>query len=130
MRAMILEKPGTALRESEVVKPSPGAGQVLVKVLACAVCRTDLHIIDGELPNPKLPLIPGHEIAASAVEPGTNVDPFDVGDRAGRGARAARFSAFPARAPGGRRICARARLRVGRRLRRNAARKARRSPHF
>ena len=62
MRAMILEKPGTALRESEVVTPSPSAGKVLVRVLACAVCRTDLHVVDGELPNPKLPLIPGHEI--------------------------------------------------------------------
>jgi propanol-preferring alcohol dehydrogenase len=70
---MILDKPGTPLRECEMPAPSPGAGQVKVRVLACAVCRTDLHVVDGELPHPKLPLVPGHEIAGEIVEcgPGT-----------------------------------------------------------
>ena len=83
MRAMILEKPGTALREIEVVSPSPSAGQVLVRVLACAVCRTDLHVVDGELPNPKLPLIPGHEIVGEIVECGSQVENLRVGMRVG-----------------------------------------------
>src|SRR5271155_3409667 len=87
MRAMILEKTGTALRESEVVKPAPSAGQVLVRVLACAVCRTDLHLVDGELPNPKLPLIPGHEIVGVVEGLGPRLDPnadrFAIGDRVG-----------------------------------------------
>src|SRR5260370_25147718 len=67
MHAMILEKPGTALREIEVPAPSPSVGQVKVRVRACAVCRTDLHVVDGELPHPKLPLIPGHEIVGEIV---------------------------------------------------------------
>jgi alcohol dehydrogenase, propanol-preferring len=83
MRAMILETPGTALRESEVVTPSPGAGQVLVRVLACAVCRTDLHVVDGELPSPKLPLIPGHEIVGEIVKCGPQVEHLGVGARVG-----------------------------------------------
>jgi propanol-preferring alcohol dehydrogenase len=83
MRAMILEKTGTALRESEVETPSPGAGQVLVRVLACAVCRTDLHVVDGELPNPKLPLVPGHEIVGEIVQCGSQVEDLRVGTRVG-----------------------------------------------
>jgi propanol-preferring alcohol dehydrogenase len=59
---MVLDRPGGRLREAEVPDPEPGPGQVLLEVLACAVCRTDLHIVDGELPDPKLPLIPGHQI--------------------------------------------------------------------
>lgn len=83
MRAMILEKPGSALRETEVVTPSPNPEQVLVRVLACAVCRTDLHVVDGELPNPKLPLIPGHEIVGEIVECGSQVGHLSVGARVG-----------------------------------------------
>ncbi|MBV9645214.1 MAG: zinc-dependent alcohol dehydrogenase family protein [Verrucomicrobia bacterium] len=83
MRAMILEKPGIALQEREVATPSPGAGQVLARVLACAVCRTDLHVVDGELPNPKLPLIPGHEIVGEVVDCGPEVEHFSVGMRVG-----------------------------------------------
>src|SRR3984885_10110106 len=83
MRAMILEKPGSALRETDLETPSPDPGQVLVRVLACAVCRTDLHVVDGELPNPKLPLIPGHEIVGEIVECGSGVDHFQVGTRVG-----------------------------------------------
>src|SRR3974390_2858363 len=62
MRAMVLPNQREALRESEVQLPKPHSGQVLIKINACAVCRTDLHVVDGELPNPKLPLIPGHQI--------------------------------------------------------------------
>ena len=83
MHAMILEKPGTPLREADVVKPSPGAGQVLVRVRACAVCRTDLHVVDGELPKPKLPLVPGHEIVGEIVECGSQVENLPVGTRVG-----------------------------------------------
>jgi len=83
MRAMIFEKPGTALRESEVATPSPSDGQVLVRVLACAVCRTDLHVVDGELTNPKLPLIPGHEIVGEILECGSQVEHLRVGTRVG-----------------------------------------------
>ena len=80
---MILEKPGTPLRETEVPIPSPGPRQVLVHVLACAVCRTDLHVVDGELPNPKLPLIPGHEIVGQILECGSEVKNFTPGTRVG-----------------------------------------------
>lgn len=62
MRAMVLEAVGKPLVIRDVPVPRPGAGLVLVRVTACAVCRTDLHIIDGELAKPKLPLVPGHEI--------------------------------------------------------------------
>ena len=80
---MILEKPGTALQEREIPTPSPSAGQVRVRVLACAVCRTDLHVVDGELPHPKLPLIPGHEIVAEIVECGPGTETLPVGTRVG-----------------------------------------------
>ncbi len=62
MRAMVLARPGTPLELRELPVPEPGPGEVLVKVRACAICRTDLHVVDGELPDPRLPLIPGHEI--------------------------------------------------------------------
>ena len=83
MRAMIFETLGQrlALRESPV--PEPAAGQVLVRVAACAVCRTDLHIVDGELVKPKLPLIPGHEIVGRVERCGSNVQGVHVGERVG-----------------------------------------------
>ena len=62
MHAMVLEKVGNPLVSTELPRPQPEPGQVLVKILACGVCRTDLHVVDGELPNPKLPLVPGHEV--------------------------------------------------------------------
>ena len=62
MKAMVLEAVGRPLRLVEREMPRPGPGQVLVEIAACAVCRTDLHVIDGDLPHPKLPLVPGHEI--------------------------------------------------------------------
>jgi propanol-preferring alcohol dehydrogenase len=68
MRAMVLDAPGTRLRLEERPIPEPGPGQVLIRVLACAVCRTDLHVVDGELPRPKLPLVPGHEIIGTVVK--------------------------------------------------------------
>ena len=83
MQAMILEKPGTALRETEVPAPCPNVGQVKVRVRACAVCRTDLHVVDGELPHPKLPLIPGHEVVGEVVERGAQAEHLHVGTRVG-----------------------------------------------
>ena len=83
MRAMLLLAPGQPLEEREVPVPRPGAGQLLIKVLACGVCRTDLHIVDGELANPKLPLIPGHEIVGVVAQTGEGTRRFRVGDRVG-----------------------------------------------
>ena len=83
MRAMVLEAPRQPLRLVAVPIPKPDATQVLVKVAACAVCRTDLHVLDGELPNPKLPLVPGHEIVGTVVEKGRAAQRFKVGNRVG-----------------------------------------------
>ncbi|MBI3418401.1 MAG: zinc-dependent alcohol dehydrogenase family protein [Verrucomicrobia bacterium] len=83
MRAMVLNSPKTPLRETELPMPKVAAGQVLVKVSACAVCRTDLHIVGGELPNPKLPLVPGHEIVGHITALGQGVTRFKVGERVG-----------------------------------------------
>jgi propanol-preferring alcohol dehydrogenase len=83
MRAMVLERPGTALREATLPLPEPGPDQLLIRVHACAVCRTDLHVVDGELPDPKLPVIPGHEIVGTVVRKGERVDRFREGDRVG-----------------------------------------------
>ena len=83
MRAMVLAAPGVPLQLRELPLPRAGAGQVLIKVSACAVCRTDLHVVDGELPEPKLPLVPGHEIVGSVVEVGPGVDESLLGTRVG-----------------------------------------------
>src|SRR3984893_3593863 len=83
MRAMILEKPRQPLRLRDAPKPKLGAGQLLVRVATCAVCRTDLHIVDGELPDPKLPLIPGHQIVGRIEQIGEGVQGFSAGDRVG-----------------------------------------------
>lgn len=83
MRAMVLEAPRTALQARELPRPEPGPGQVLVEVAACAVCRTDLHVVDGELIRPKLPIIPGHEIVGRVLETGSGVDGFALGQRVG-----------------------------------------------
>jgi len=80
---MVLERPRTPLHPAEVPDPAPGAHQVLIAVRACGVCRTDLHIVDGELPNPKLPLIPGHEIVGTIAGLGRDVERFRVGERVG-----------------------------------------------
>jgi len=83
MRAMVLEKPGNPLVFKAVPVPRPGPGQVLIRVCACGVCRTDLHVVDGELTKPRLPLIPGHEIVGRVVATGAGVDGFLAGDRIG-----------------------------------------------
>ncbi len=83
MRAMVLEAPQTLLVERQVPRPTPGPGEVLVHVAACAVCRTDLHVVDGELTQPKLPIIPGHEIVGRVVEAGRGVEGFATGERVG-----------------------------------------------
>ena len=83
MRAILFEKAGQPLRSAELPCPQPGAGQVLIRVRACAVCRTDLHIADGELKQPKLPVIPGHEIIGAVEKIGDGVNRFNIGDRVG-----------------------------------------------
>ena len=80
MRAMVLTAPRAPLREVELPDPEPGPGQALLRVLACGVCRTDLHVLDGELTRPKLPLVPGHEIVAEVV---ASAGRFSPGDRVG-----------------------------------------------
>src|SRR6266702_2943111 len=83
MRAMVLDRPRQPLQLRDVPKPKAKAGELLVRVNTCAVCRTDLHVVDGELPDPKLPLVPGHEIIGSVVGKGESVDRFAIGDRVG-----------------------------------------------
>jgi propanol-preferring alcohol dehydrogenase len=83
MQAMILDAAGQPLRQAEMPLPVPGEGEVLLKVHACGVCRTDLHIVDGELPNPKLPLIPGHEIVGVVADRGAQAERFGIGQRVG-----------------------------------------------
>jgi alcohol dehydrogenase, propanol-preferring len=83
MRAMVLTSPCHPLAAVELPQPSPGPPDVLIRIRACGVCRTDLHVVDGELPNPKLPLVPGHEIVGRIVEVGRDVRRFRVGERVG-----------------------------------------------
>jgi alcohol dehydrogenase, propanol-preferring len=83
VRAMILYVPGEPLRVAEVPVPEPGEGQLLLRVHCCAVCRTDLHVVDGELRHPRLPLIPGHQIVATVEKIGGHAGGFAVGDRVG-----------------------------------------------
>jgi alcohol dehydrogenase, propanol-preferring len=83
MRAMVLDEPGKPLTERELPDPVPGKGQVLIEVSACAVCRTDLHIFDGELTEPKLPLVPGHMIVGRVAGGGEGAVRFADGDRIG-----------------------------------------------
>ena len=83
MRAMVLETAGSPLRLTELPVPEPGPGEVLLRVRACAVCRTDLHVVDGELPDPKLPLVPGHQIVGILEGVGEGVERFASGDRVG-----------------------------------------------
>ncbi|HKP01873.1 MAG TPA: zinc-dependent alcohol dehydrogenase family protein [Chthoniobacterales bacterium] len=83
MRAMRLHAVGRELIGDDLPVARPATRQLLVKVAACAVCRTDLHVVDGELPNPKLPLVPGHEVVGRVEEIGPGVDNFQRGDRVG-----------------------------------------------
>ena len=83
MRAMVLDEQRKPLRPAELPDPEPASGQVLVRVHACGVCRTDLHIVDGELTEPKLPLVPGHQIVGTIEEAGDGAERFQPGDRVG-----------------------------------------------
>jgi alcohol dehydrogenase, propanol-preferring len=83
MQAMVLHTQRQALRATLVPTPTPGPGEVLIRVRACAVCRTDLHVLDGELPRPKLPLVPGHEVIGVVTSRGEGVERFRPGDRVG-----------------------------------------------
>ncbi len=83
MRAMVLERPREALRERDLPRPDPGPHELLLRVRACGVCRTDLHVADGELARPKLPLVLGHEIVATVESRGSAATHFAVGDRVG-----------------------------------------------
>ena len=83
MRAMVLRSPGEPLEPADLPEPEPGARELLVRVLACAVCRTDLHIVDGELTEPKLPLVPGHQIVGEVAGTGAGAERFKRGDRVG-----------------------------------------------
>jgi len=83
MHAMVLHRIGSALEPQERPTPDPRAHEILVRVEACAVCRTDLHVIDGDLPNPKLPLVPGHEIVGRVERLGDDVRDFSEGQRVG-----------------------------------------------
>ena len=83
MQAMALVKPGEPLQLIELPRPKAGAGQLLIEVGACGVCRTDLHILDGDLPMVKSPLVPGHEIVGRVVETGAGVERFSIGERVG-----------------------------------------------
>jgi propanol-preferring alcohol dehydrogenase len=83
MRAMLLEHARQPLQSVELPDPAPGPGQVLISVQVCGVCRTDLHIVDGELREPKLPLVPGHQIVGTVAGLGEGAERFAVGDRVG-----------------------------------------------
>src|SRR5262245_42314475 len=83
MRAMVLDTPRLPLAMRERRVPELAAGEVLLEIAACGVCRTDLHVVDGELPNPKLPIVPGHEIVGRVAALGTAVTGFAVGERIG-----------------------------------------------
>ena len=85
MNAMVMEQPGQPLVHRSLPVPQPGPGEVLIRVKACGVCRTDLHIVDNELDQPKLPLIPGHEIVGVVAKTGEAVTGLATGDRVGVG---------------------------------------------
>lgn len=80
---MLLNTLGSPLRSADFSRPTPAPTELLLRIRACAVCRTDLHVVDGELPNPKLPLIPGHEIVGTVIERGANAQRFEIGARVG-----------------------------------------------
>jgi propanol-preferring alcohol dehydrogenase len=83
MEAMLLERQGEPLRRAEIALPEPADGQLRVRVSACGVCRTDLHVVDGDLREPKLPLVPGHQIVGVVEAAGNGAERFAVGDRVG-----------------------------------------------
>jgi alcohol dehydrogenase, propanol-preferring len=83
VRAMVLDAPGRPLELRRLPRPQPAAGEFLLEVRTCGVCRTDLHIVDGELPGPKVPLVPGHQVVGAVVALGDGAERFAVGDRVG-----------------------------------------------
>src|SRR2546429_4826157 len=83
MRAMVLERPRTPLVMRERSAPEPASGEILIEDAACGVCRTDLHVVDGELPNPKLPIVPGHEIVGRVAAMGASVAGLAISERVG-----------------------------------------------
>src|SRR4051812_5930331 len=83
MRAMVLHEQRARLRAADLPDPEPGSGQVLIDVHACGICRTDLHVVDGDLDRPKLPLVPGHQIVGQVVASGEGAERFAPGDRVG-----------------------------------------------
>jgi propanol-preferring alcohol dehydrogenase len=83
MHAMVLNRIGAALEWTEPPDPQPGPGEIRIKVSACGVCRTDLHVVDGELPDPQVPIIPGHEIVGRIDTIGTGVQGLNIGERVG-----------------------------------------------
>ena len=83
MKAMVLRRPGERLTLTDMPIPTPGPGEVLMRVRACAVCRTDLHVLDGDLQHPKLPLIPGHEVIGTVEATGDGVPSSEIGQRVG-----------------------------------------------
>jgi propanol-preferring alcohol dehydrogenase len=83
MKAMVLKKQGTPLLPMELPIPSPGPSQLLIRVNACGVCRTDLHVVDGDLTEPKLPLVPGHEIVGTVKARGSGSERYRIGERVG-----------------------------------------------
>jgi alcohol dehydrogenase, propanol-preferring len=83
VKAMVLDRPGTRLRLADLPVPEPGPTQILVRVTACGVCRTDLHVVDGELTEPALPVVPGHEVIGHVVATGAAVERFQIGERVG-----------------------------------------------
>lgn len=83
MRAMVFDGADGQLRDLQVADPVPAAGQLLIDVHTCGVCRTDLHLVDHELPHPKRPVIPGHEIVGTVAAVGPGVSGFSVGQRVG-----------------------------------------------
>jgi len=82
-RVMALYRPGTPLKQAELPLPEPGPRQVRIRVHACGVCRTDLHVVDGELTGAKLPIVPGHEIVGTVAAKGEGAERFAIGDRIG-----------------------------------------------
>jgi propanol-preferring alcohol dehydrogenase len=83
VKAMVLDRPGTPLRLADLPMPEPDEGHILVRVSACGVCRTDLHVVDGELAEPALPIVPGHEVIGHVVATGAHVERFQIGERVG-----------------------------------------------
>ena len=83
MHAMVLNKIGSPLRWTQLPDRDPGVGEVRLKVTACGVCRTDLHVVDGDLPNPRLPIIPGHEVVGRIDAIGAGVEGLAIGERVG-----------------------------------------------